>query len=93
MLPTNDLKVLEKCAVNLTFILGSLLILVTPLTSTCTAIRDITMKLLDDAPVENIFHDDEIQQEIRSAETGLMSTFTIFAVGIKVPTPGFTIID
>jgi len=36
------------------------------------------------------FNTDEIEQEIRTGETGLMTAFTTFIVGVRVLTPGFT---
>jgi len=54
-------------------------------TSTCTAVRDAIMKLWDEAPAEHLFNEDQFEQVIRTAETGLMTTFTIFDVGGRVP--------
>ena len=47
------------------------------------------MKLSDGAPVDDVFHEDETRQVIQTAETALMTAFTIFAVGSRVPIPGY----
>ena len=44
------------------------------------------MKLRNVAPAEDLFIEDEIEQEIWTAESGLTTAFAVFVVSVRVPT-------
>jgi len=44
------------------------------------------VKLSDEAPTQDWFDEDKIGREIQAAETGLLTAFTAFVVGLRSPT-------
>jgi len=50
------------------------------------------MKLSEEASVEHLLDADETESEIRAVEIGLKNAFIVFAVGVGIPTSGFTVL-